>query len=232
MPLHNWSDETAWHELHGYWIPELAKSIKPQLPPGYRAHLRKPRGIALDSLKGHPDVHIQQSPHPTTSNGTLIPATSARAVVPELDMEVAVATPLEFAQSIWIEHRGWLVAAIELISPRNKDRHSAQEKYTAQYAGYLQIGVHLLLVDLLPKPATFSFADAIAAELEILDWTPRPSPFATSYRIAGTAAEGGSTLGRPVTNWTTTADDSSRSQSRSSGDGRSRIDLYVQTTRI
>ena len=60
---------------------------------------------------------------------------------------------------------GQLIAAIELVSPLNKDRPAARERTFSRYAGYLRQGVHLLLIDVLPRPAGFSFADALAVNL-------------------------------------------------------------------
>src|SRR5205085_4436368 len=56
---------------------------------------------------------------------------------------------------------GQLIAAIELVSPRNKDRADAKETYANRYLGYLRLGVHLMLVDVLPRPKGFSFSDVI-----------------------------------------------------------------------
>jgi hypothetical protein len=65
-----------------------------------------------------------------------------------------------------------LVAAIELVSPGNKDRPDTRRSFAAKCAGYLQMGVGLAvvdivtsrsanlhddLIDLLEKPAEFRF---------------------------------------------------------------------------
>ncbi len=73
-----------------------------------------------------------------------------------------------------------LVAAIALISPRNKDRPEAREAYRNRCLGYLLNGVHLLLVDVHRRPVAFSFADALAASLAVSQ-PNLPAPFAISY---------------------------------------------------
>ena len=116
-------------------------------------------------------------------------------------MEVAV-TSLEPAPSLFVERDGRLVAAVELISPRNKDRPVARATYSARYAGYLIEGVHLMLVDVHGRPAGFSFADHIAEELQIPNQPPLPPPVAASYRVGEPAATGGRLLAiwrRPLT---------------------------------
>ena len=82
------------------------------------------------------------------------------------------------------------MSAVELVSPRNKDRPSAREAYLARYLGYLLESVHLLLVDVHRRPIGFSFADRIAAELSIAR-DSLPAPSAVSYRVGEPAATGG-----------------------------------------
>ncbi len=83
----------------------------------------------------------------------------------------------------WSDDRGWdslhLVwqsQLLEWVQPRLP-------------AGYLHQNVHLMLVDLLPRPAGFSFADAIAVNLA-LEQPPCPAPFAVSYRVGESVPEG------------------------------------------
>ena len=51
-------------------------------------------------------------------------------------------------------------------------------------------GVNLVLIDVHPRPAGFSFADRIAGELS-LEQPPCPAPMAVSYRVGEPAATGG-----------------------------------------
>lgn len=98
-----------------------------------------------------------------------------------------------------VEDHEKLIAALELVSPRNKDRPEAKETYTNRYLGYLRLGVHLLLVDVLPRPRGFSFSDAITTGLG-LALTPQPAPFAAAYRV-GEAIPVGDDMGSLVGLW-------------------------------
>src|SRR5262249_36076307 len=89
---------------------------------------------------------------------------------------------LDPQQAVHIDFHGQLIAAIELVSPRNKDRADAKETYTSRYLGYLRLGVHLMLVDVLPRPKCYSFSDAITSSLG-LALPPLPPPFAAAYRV-------------------------------------------------
>src|SRR5262249_5029266 len=118
----------------------------------------------------------------------------------EPDQEVAVATLTE-DKAILVERASRLVAAVELVSPRNKIRPSACAAYGSGYLGYLLKGVHLLLVDVHRRPLRFSFADRIAEELR-LEQPACPAPFAVSYRVGEPAPGGGRFLAiwrRPLT---------------------------------
>jgi hypothetical protein len=105
------------------------------------------------------------------------------------DQEAVATFTLDPHRAIHIDLAGQLIAAVEVVSPRNKDRPSARERYLSRYVGYLRQGVHLLLIDALPRPAGFSFADALAANLGIAQ-PPCPAPCAASYRVGEPVPEG------------------------------------------
>lgn len=184
MPLHEWTDRPGWEGLHIYWMTELARSLRALLPPGYRAVIGSSPLVAIGQSSVKPDVAVTNGVHPKSPVAT---ATSR-----EPDWESAVAT-LEEDTSVQIEKDGRLVAAIELVSPRNKDRPSAREQYATRYVAYLRAGVHLLLVDVHRRPVDFGFSQSIAAALES-DLPSMVAPSAASYRVGATAATGGRML--------------------------------------
>jgi hypothetical protein len=190
MPLHDWSSNTAWDNFRAHWIRRFFYDIKPRLPNDYRAFLGSAGGLSV-APKERPDVGVRQwRPEPE------LPAASpngAAAGSQEPDEEVATLT-LEPEQALYVAYQGRLVAGIELVSPRNKDRPSAREHYLARYLGYLREGAHVLLVDVHRRPLTFSFADQMAQELQIKQ-APFPAPQAVSYRVGEPAASGGRLLG-------------------------------------
>jgi hypothetical protein len=75
------------------------------------------------------------------------------------------------------------------VSPRNKDRPDSRDRYASRYLGYIHNAVHLLLIDVLPRPSGCSFADGLAANLGI-EQPPCPVPFAVSYRVGDPVPEG------------------------------------------
>jgi hypothetical protein len=105
------------------------------------------------------------------------------------DEETVVTFTLDPHWTIHVDLDGHLIAAMEVVSPRNKDRPSARERYLGRYVGYLRQGVHLLLIDALPRPAGFSFADALAANLGFAQ-PACPAPCAVSYRVGEPVPDG------------------------------------------
>jgi hypothetical protein len=194
MPLHDWTDRPGWDGVHHIWITELLRNIKPQLPEGYRAYIGTMPILSIGSPTERPDVVVKQ--WTGSSNGgqqktAVAPSPTSRSSS-EPDEELAVIT-LDPTKAVFVEKQGRLVAALELISPRNKDRPSSRETYLSRYLGYLFEGVHLLLVDVHRRPLSFSFADSVAQELQISQ-PPSPPPMAVSYRVGEPAATGGSML--------------------------------------
>src|SRR5262249_21095929 len=180
MPLHEWTDRPGWDGLHHLWITELLRWVKPRLPAGYRAYIGSVPTIAVGAPSERPDVSVRQWPE---VQAPAIPppaeAPTEQTPMEEPDEEIPVPSP-DPDTALCVELRGRLIAAVELVSPRNKDRPVARTTYLARYLGYILEGVHLLLVDVHRRPLNFSFADRIAEELQIRQPTC-PPPMAVSY---------------------------------------------------
>lgn len=190
MPLHDWTDRAGWEGVHHLWIAELLHWIKPRLPAGYRAYIGSAPVVAVGAPPEKPDVRVHQWPAEALASLPNGPALSQ--ALPEPDQEIAVAALIPDT-SLFVETQHRLVAAVELVSPRNKDRPVARTAYLARYLGYLLEGVHLLLVDVHRRPLNFSFADGLAQELRVAQEIC-PAPCALSYRVGEPAATGGRLL--------------------------------------
>lgn len=187
MPLHDWSALTGWESVHDVWLVELLRSVQRQLPAGYRAHLGSSPGLRVDPEQGKPDVAVR---HWGNGNGDGSPASQAQSSGPHRHI---VTFALDPDLAVLVTRHGQLAAAIEVISPRNKDRPSARATYLTRYLGYLNVRASLLLVDVHPQPFGFSFADALARELQA-DEPPLPSPMAISICDGGAVPDRGTIL--------------------------------------
>jgi Protein of unknown function (DUF4058) len=199
MPLHDWSDRAGWEGMHHRWITELLRWVKPRLPVEYRAYIGSAPLLAVGAPSNRPDVSVRSWPPPESVKPPGVFG-ETRSDPTEPDEEIAVAT-LDPETAVYVERQGRLIAAAELISPRNKDRPIARSAYLARYLGYLVEGAHLVLIDVHRRPVGFSFADDIAKELHLQQPSVLP-PMAVSYRVGEPAATGGRLLAiwrRPMT---------------------------------
>jgi hypothetical protein len=183
MPLHDWRDDRGWDSLHLVWQAQLLDWIQPRLPEGYRAYLGSVPALTIDTPNGRPDLGVRDWSPPTPR------PTPAPSAAIEPDTEAVALFSLDPMRAVHIDLHGQLIAAIEIVSPRNKDRPAARERYLGRYLGYVHQAVHLMLIDLLPRPDGFSFAEAIAASLNYAQ-PPCPAPFAVSYRVGEAVPEG------------------------------------------
>ena len=195
MPLHDWSEQSGWEGVHHLWIAELLRWVKPRLPAGYRAYIGPAPTVAVGAPAEKPDVNVRRWPEERGPAEAPLPnpAPDAEPGAEEPDEEIAVAA-IDPGTALYVEAKGRLVAAVELVSPRNKDRPVSRTTYLTRYLGYLLEGVHLLLVDVHRRPLQFSFADRIAQELQMRQ-PPCPPTMAVSYRVGEPAATGGRLLG-------------------------------------
>jgi len=192
MPLHDWTDLPDWESVHTYWIAELGRWLRPRLPAGYRASLGTVPALVVAPTPVPPDVSVRRdgdSPAMPPQPENLLPPEE-----PAPDEEVALAT-LDATRAVHVTRAGNLVAVIELLSPRNKDRPETRRSTTDRLLGYLTHGIHLLFVDVHPRPQGFSFADDLATALG-LTAPPCPTPCAVSHRVGDRAPEGGRYLAR------------------------------------
>ena len=201
MPLHDWSALGGWDGMQLLWITELLRWVKPRLPAGYRAFVGSSPllAVGVPGASARPDVSVRSwfksAPEPR------VESTGAATSVMEPDFEVVMSSLPVPETALMVERSGRLVAAVELVSPRNKDRPYSREAAVARYAGYLRDGVHLLLVDVHRHSLSFSFADAIARQGN-LDPPTTPAPQAMAYRVGEDSGDGGRLLAvwrRPLT---------------------------------
>lgn len=194
MPLHDWTDERGWDSVHPFWLAYLVEWLRPRLPEGYKAFLGGVPALTVASGHGKPNVSVRQwGPQPSAEEAV------TEAAVMDPDLEASVVVRLDPQMAVHVDFHGQLIAAIELVSPRNKDRADSKETYTNRYLGYLRLGVHLLLIDVLPRPKRFSFSDAITNGLG-LELPPQPPPFAAAYRV-GEVVPVGDDMGSLLAVW-------------------------------
>lgn len=142
------NDTHSWDEVHGGWPMEIVRTFSSLLPAGFRAapkvHLGSPFEVDVST-------YDLDSRDPETSNhfgggGTAL----LTAPSPTLTVEADLSEQDEYEVLIYDSDRGRrLVAAIEIVSPSNKDRPEAREAFVGKVAALLRKDVCVSIVDLV-----------------------------------------------------------------------------------
>jgi hypothetical protein len=139
----------SWDELHGGWPMMIVRQLFPILPEGYVAAPGVHLGMffEIDVSVYDADEAGERTEQASAGNGgaaTLAPPT------PTLTMETDWPDQDEYEVRVYDEWHGRrLVAAIELVSPGNKDRPESRRAFVAKVAALLQDDVCVSLVDLV-----------------------------------------------------------------------------------
>jgi hypothetical protein len=151
---------TEWERVHGQWPAMIVLSLVNSLPPNYiagpKVHIGPTIEIDVATLEqDEPAEESEEADTPLTDlvddgNGggvaTAIwapskPTLSIRTSLPEQDI---------YEVRIYDEDQGTkLVAAIELVSPANKDRREHRETFVAKCASLLHEQVCVCIVDVV-----------------------------------------------------------------------------------
>jgi hypothetical protein len=139
----------SWDELHGMWPAVIVQKLYSQLPEGFVAAPGVHLGTAFEI-----DVSAYEQDEPTAA---LVPGLGGGVLVaphapphPTLTIETELPDQDEYEVRIYDERHGRrLVAAIELISPANKDRPASRRAFVGKVAALLQRNVCVSLVDVV-----------------------------------------------------------------------------------
>ncbi|OAI41659.1 hypothetical protein AYO40_02680 [Planctomycetaceae bacterium SCGC AG-212-D15] len=152
MPLHDHfhaplSERRPWESFHTTWASSLADALNEDvLPPGY---------IALEQIHAGAALEIDVATFANSGASSATPdggtATAARIWTPSAAPVVLPATfpPSCTIEVISTEGGRTLVAAIELISPANKDRPASRRLFAGKCAAYLSRGMGLIIIDVV-----------------------------------------------------------------------------------
>jgi hypothetical protein len=187
------SQERHWESFHATWAGEIMALLNQGgLPAGYFAETQVHFGSRVEV-----DVASfrEADTSPAGSNGGVaVQAPGTVLVMPAV-------FPDEIEVQVYRRSGGaTLVGAIELISPGNKDRPEARRAFAAKCAAYLQMGVGVLVVDIVTERQANLHDELI--DLMGHDESfryPHPSAlYAVSYRPIRTAAAGDQIEARPT----------------------------------
>ncbi len=140
----------SWEGFHGQWPAVIVQHLRKRLPAGYVAEPRVHSGsqVEIDVAAYEKD----DAPSPSgmsEGNGGVATAVWAPAR-PTVAVETTLPDYDEYEVRIYdATRRRQLVAAIEIVSPANKDRPEDRNVFVAKCAVLLQKGVAVSIVDLV-----------------------------------------------------------------------------------
>lgn len=188
-------DFTTWNEFHGQWPGEIVRQLTTILPPGFRAGPKVYLGTSFEVDIGTFDLDERDPDRGFDADSSDGGTATLTTVAPTLTMEADALGADEYEVRLYdVEMGRQLVAAIELVSPGNKDRPEAREQFVAKVKALLQQGVCVSIVDLV----TIRQANLYAEFLETLGRVDTRAGVPDIYAVTLRTRKAGKRLRRTV----------------------------------
>lgn len=140
----------GWESFHARWAVALSDAFNRVLPRRYLAEVQIHigRNIEADVAEFELSPSIYAEEENGSDGGVAIQAQTWAPPVATQTVDIVFPDDIE-VQVFDLRDGKSLVAAIELISPRNKDRAEARRAFAAKCVAYLQKGIGLIVVDIV-----------------------------------------------------------------------------------
>lgn len=149
-PLENYA---SWEEVHGGWPATIAFRLNSLLPARYRCGLK----IHLGTVVEVDVAAFEREAAPRFDEAT---ADAWAVESPTLLLETEELTPAEYEVRVYDSNRAQrLVAAIELVSPSNKDRPQSRMAFVDKCHAMLQQDVCVVIVDTVTSYSSNLYAE-------------------------------------------------------------------------
>jgi hypothetical protein len=173
-----------WRAFHGAWAAAMARLLNDGvLPPGYYAvpFLDRDGPVEIDVAA------LQNTDAVAVSDGSL----SWKPTAPGLTYAVELPPINDIRVEVMTDDGDpRLAAAIELVSPRNKDRPRSRQAFAAKCAAHLEHGRGVVVVDVVTTRHADLHADLLSALGVEGESEPIAALSAISYRALGRDADG------------------------------------------
>lgn len=178
------SAERRWESFHSSWATRIADALTERwLPPNYIAeeHVHFGPAIEIDVAT------FEREPSPTAEvEGTTVATVAAKVwTAPPADGVLPAVFPDTFEVRVLNTDAGpRLVAAIELLSPGNKDRPTERRAFASKCASYLYQGISVIIMDIVTNRRA-NLHNEVLRLLEAgdaLQLPPEANLYAVAYR--------------------------------------------------
>jgi hypothetical protein len=159
------SKRSSWEGFHGGWPSVIVQRLEPILPDGFVAEPRVHLGsyYEIDGLTSKQNIAGEPvfGSNRESNAGIVIAIQALPAPTLTLDTDF----PEQYAYEVLVfdlERDRRLVAAVEIVSPANKDRPESRQLFVAKCFNLLQQGICLSIVDLVTIRQFNLYADLLA----------------------------------------------------------------------
>lgn len=171
-------DERDWHGFHHAWAVEIAADLNRSLPERY---------FAEPSIQYNIEVDVGAMERYKSEGDDLVREAAAATVwslpCPAQTLPVEILSDLVEVLVYYDLGGRRLVAAVELVSPSNKDRPSSRSAFVSKCASLLQQGIGLLIIDVVTDRRA-NLHNALLARLAPPEWIPMEAVlYAASYHV-------------------------------------------------
>lgn len=182
------SKSGSWEAVHGGWPMVIVQSLARKLPKHFVAHPRVHLGTFAEIDVSTYEKDDAGEPYSENGDGGVAVAVAAPAR-PTLEVATDLPEQDEYEVRVYdVEREQRLVAAIELVSPANKDRPESRRAFVAKCVALMQQHVSVTIVDLVTVRNNNLYAellDVIGATDPALQPTP-PGIYSVACRAIKT----------------------------------------------
>lgn len=155
------SSRHSWEGFHAQWPAMLVLRLFPTLPDGYTAEPRVRLGQYFEIDTGGFEDGGENEPA-VGSTGSGVATASYTVPHPTLTVDSDLGDQYEYEILVFDNTRGrTLVAAVEFVSPANKDRPEHRRAFVAKCAAFLQKRVCVSIVDVVSVRQLNLYADLL-----------------------------------------------------------------------
>jgi hypothetical protein len=172
-----------WDGFHSSWLGEMVRQLSIRLPAGYFAEPQVHLGVQVE-----PDVGTfeeEETLSAATGSGDGVATAVWAPSRPTQTLDVDLPAQDVFEVRVYDESQGIrLVAAVELVSPRNKDRPESRRAFAVKCASYLQECVSVIVVDVVTDRHDDLYEDVLAlvGRERQGSWPGKPPLYALALR--------------------------------------------------
>jgi len=142
---------SSWEGLHGGWPMTMVQRLAVVLPDNFTAEPRVHLGSYYEmDVSTYEDDEPKQFDWKSADNAGGVATATWAPPAPTLSIDGDFREEYEYAVHVYDQSRGrTLVAAVEIVSPANKDRPESRGAFVTKCAALMQRGVCVSVVDLV-----------------------------------------------------------------------------------